>query len=100
MASQKRRFNPRCSRPSSPKLKGRCVIDTVTQTPKAIYRVIPLSKAGCQETLIYNLRDGFSWVRKTDDNSNSWHCIVPTAIEAEKQARKAGFNPTAIAYIP
>ncbi len=64
---------------------------------KAIYRPVGLAQADQQPTLIYNTKDGFAWV-KTPEN-NDWHCFNPTAIGAEGEARKAGFDPQAIAYI-
>ena len=51
-----------------------------------------------QETLIYNLKDGFAWVRTEKDRGNTWHCFNPTAVGAEEEARRAGFAPPAIFY--
>lgn len=66
---------------------------------QAIYRVVPLAQAYRQDTLIYNLKDGFAWVSTRDSNS-PWFTKNSTAIGAELEARQAGLNPTAVAYIP
>lgn len=67
---------------------------------KAIYRVVPTDKAVEQDTLIYNMGDGFTWVRLKDETvENTWHCFAMTAPEAERKAIEAGFEPVAIAYI-
>lgn len=65
---------------------------------KAIYRAIPVGLIEEQETLVYNLKDGFAWV-STKDKANTWSTKNPTAVGAETEARKAGFDPTAIVYL-
>jgi hypothetical protein len=65
---------------------------------KAIYRPIPSEHADQQETLVYSLPSGFAWV-KNQDPQNHWHCYQPTAVGAEQEARKAGFDPVAIVHL-
>jgi len=67
-------------------------------TPKAIYHVVPLSRADQQDTLIYNTQGGFAWVSLASGQS-SWSTENPTAVGAELEARTAGLDPQAIAYI-
>lgn len=65
---------------------------------KAIYRAIPIAFIDEQDTLVYNLKDGFAWM-STKDKANSWSTKNPTAVGAETEARKAGFDPLAIVYL-
>lgn len=64
---------------------------------KAVYNVTVASQAGGQPTLIYNLRDGFCWLKDVTDNE--WSCFSPTAAGAEVNAREAGYDPQAIVYV-
>jgi hypothetical protein len=64
---------------------------------KAVYHATVPSRAGDQPTLIYNLRDGFTWLKDVTDND--WSCFSSTAVGAEINAREAGFDPQAIVYI-
>lgn len=51
-----------------------------------------------QDTLIYDMIDGFSWVRLADGNA-TWQAFFPTAAAAEEAARKVGLNPQAVCYL-
>jgi hypothetical protein len=66
---------------------------------KAIYRpVVTDEQVQSQDTLIYNLKDGFTWVRLAAGNSE-WHCFARSAPAAERAAIESGHAPQAIAYI-
>lgn len=64
---------------------------------KAIYRCTVRSQADNQPTLIYNLEDGFTWLKTAEDND--WSCFASSAVEAETNARLAGHDPQAIVYV-
>lgn len=66
---------------------------------KAIYR--PTVFPERQETLVYNKKDGFSWVRlpNAEDPVSEWYCYASTVVEAERLAREAGHDPQAVYYI-
>jgi hypothetical protein len=64
---------------------------------KAVYNVTVPSLAGEQPTLVYNLKDGFTWLKTEVDND--WSCYATTAAEAETLARQAGYDPLAIVYV-
>ena len=67
---------------------------------QAIYRVVPLAHVYQQDTLIYNRKDGFAWVSASEESVNHvWYTKTPTAVGAELEARSAGLNPTAVAYL-
>ncbi len=64
---------------------------------KAVYHPTVPSRAGEQPTLIYSLKDGFTWLKSEPDNK--WTCYASTAVGAEINAREAGFDPLAILYV-
>lgn len=64
---------------------------------KAVYNPTVPSRAGDQPTLIYNLKDGFTWLK--DEPDNNWTCFSSTAVGAEINARQAGYDPQAILYV-
>lgn len=70
---------------------------------KAIYRpVVTDSQVQAQDTLVYNLRDGFTWVRFSGTGpliSGDWYTFAASAPAAEKAAREAGLDPQAILYV-
>jgi len=67
---------------------------TEIKRPKAIYKPvadIPDDKV----TLVYNVSDGFTWVRdpvNDPEHNNDWRCHKPSAIAAEMAAIEAGFD--------
>lgn len=66
---------------------------------KAICRVTVQSQAVNQPTLIYNLEDGFTWLKDVNNEANTWAGFFETAVGAEISAREAGLDPQAIVYM-
>jgi len=64
---------------------------------KAIHNVLKPSQVGDEQTLIFNLEDGFAWLKTVGDNN--WWCHATTDVEAETNARLAGYDPQAIVYV-
>lgn len=58
------------------------------------------------DTLMYNPKDGYTWVRQSRDDQptwpdsmTNWQTKAPSNVEALRLAREAGFNPTAVYYV-
>jgi hypothetical protein len=60
---------------------------------QAIYNLVSTDEqVQEQDTLIYNIRDGFTWVRLVSGYS-AWNAYASSAPEAEEEARAAGLDP-------
>lgn len=64
------------------------------------------SDMSAHDVLMYNPKDGFTWVRQARDDQptwpsslTNWSTKASTNVEALRLAREAGFNPTAVYYV-
>ena len=74
-----------------------------TNENKAVYRSVPAEHMDRQDTLVYDRRDGFAWVRFANSGNkhlgSEWADFFPSAVAAETSAREAGLDPRAVYYI-
>ncbi len=67
---------------------------------KAVHTpVVSQERIDAHETLVYNMGDGFCWLRGKGGKQRDWQGNFPTAVGAEEACTKAGFSPEAITYL-